>query len=183
LQAWYASADDPAITWSLKDAMKQVDKQADDFESAMARVEITRASNDGQLEVESGTAFFNERGGIRVTVDTPESRVYLLNGRDLYRYLPAQSIVEEYYLPKHPQMLAVFLRLDFSATGRGLEDDYLVSALLAIAERSDSILHRRTTTSVTWCPGSSFGSTRPAFRGRHRVGCPRRSVAQWVGFK
>jgi hypothetical protein len=57
LQAWYASADDPAITWSLKDAMKQVDKQADDFESAMARVEITRASNDGQ--VESGTAFFN----------------------------------------------------------------------------------------------------------------------------
>jgi hypothetical protein len=37
--------------------MKQVDKQADDFESAMARVEITRASNDGQ--VESGTAFFN----------------------------------------------------------------------------------------------------------------------------
>jgi hypothetical protein len=36
-------------------------------------------------------------------------------------------------------MLAVFLRLGFSATGRGLEDDYLVSALLAIAERSDSI--------------------------------------------
>jgi outer membrane lipoprotein-sorting protein len=109
--------------------MKQVDKQAGDFESAMARVEITRASNDGQLEVESGTAFFNEQGDIRLTVDTPESRVYLLDGRDLYRYLPAQSIVEEYYLPKHPQMLAVFLRLGFSATGRSLEDDYLVSAI------------------------------------------------------
>jgi outer membrane lipoprotein-sorting protein len=129
LPAWHATADDPAISWSLKDAMKQVDRQADDFESAIARVEITRASNDGKVEVESGTAFFNERGDIRVTVETPESRVYLLDGRDLYRYLPVASLVEEYYLPKHPQMLAVFLRLGFSATGRDLEDDYVISAI------------------------------------------------------
>jgi outer membrane lipoprotein-sorting protein len=129
LTPWGASADDPAISWTLKDAMKQVDRQADDFESAMARVEISRVTNDGDVEVETGTAFFNERGDIRVNVDAPESRVYLLDDRDLYRYLPAASLVEEYYLPKHPQMLAVFLRLGFSATGQELEDDYLVSAI------------------------------------------------------
>ncbi len=128
-----AAAADPAIDWALADAMKQVDKQAGDFESAMARVEISRrASNGGEKtedEVETGTAFFSERGDIRISTDTPEPRVYLLDGRDLYRYFPQAALVEEYRLTRHPQMLAAYLRLGFSITGRDLEDDYLVSAI------------------------------------------------------
>jgi outer membrane lipoprotein-sorting protein len=124
--AW---ADDPAISWVLKDAMRQVDRQADNFESAMSRVEIIRKSNSGDEETETGIAFFHERGDIRVSAETPVPRVYLLDGSDLYRYLPTEGVVEEYYLPKHPQMLATYLRLGFSTTGRDLEEDYLVSAI------------------------------------------------------
>jgi outer membrane lipoprotein-sorting protein len=128
-----AAAADPAIDWTLADAMRQVDKQAGDFESAMARVEISRrASNGGEeseAEVETGTAFFGNRGEIRISTDTPEPRVYLLDGRDLYRYFPQAALVEEYSLARHPQMLAAYLRLGFSITGRDLEDDYLVSAI------------------------------------------------------
>lgn len=122
-------ADDPAINWALKDAMRQVDKQAENFESAMARVEINRKSTSGDEQIETGIAFFDERGEMRVSVDTPEPRVYLLEDRDLYRYLASEAVVEEYYLPKHPEMLAIYLRLGFSTTGRDLEDDYLVSAI------------------------------------------------------
>jgi outer membrane lipoprotein-sorting protein len=128
-----AAAEDPAIDWALADAMKQVDRQAADFESAMARVEVSRrASSDGEEsaeKVETGIAFFSKRGDIRISADTPEPRVYLLDGRDLYRYLPQAGLVEEYSLSRHPQMLAAYLRLGFSITGRDLEDDYLVSAI------------------------------------------------------
>ena len=43
-----ALAEGPKITWDLDDALKQVDRQADDFKSAMARVEIVRRDLGGQ---------------------------------------------------------------------------------------------------------------------------------------
>ena len=43
--------------------------------------------------------------------------------------MPEKQLVEEYYLPRHPQLAAPFLRLGFSTTGHDLKDDYLVSAI------------------------------------------------------
>ena len=40
-------ADMPSIDWDLDDAIRQIDGQADDFESAMARVEVSTTASDG----------------------------------------------------------------------------------------------------------------------------------------
>ncbi len=42
-----ALADMPKIDWSLEDAIKQIDQQAENFDSAMARVAIVTKGPDG----------------------------------------------------------------------------------------------------------------------------------------
>lgn len=123
-------AQDPAISWDLDDALRQIDRQADDFDTAMASVSVVRTDRDGaEQDRMEGVAFINEDGDLRISASVPETRVYLMDNRDLYIYLPDQQIVQEYYLPKHPQRLIPFVRLGFSETGRDLRDDYLVSAI------------------------------------------------------
>ena len=123
-------AQDPAISWDLDDALRQIDRQADDFDTAMASVYVVRTDRDGvEQDRMEGVAFINEDGDLRISASVPETRVYLMDNRDLYIYLPDQQIVQEYYLPKHPQRLIPFVRLGFSETGRDLRDDYLVSAI------------------------------------------------------
>ena len=123
-------AQDPAISWDLDDALRQIDRQADNFDTAMASVSVVRTDRDGvEQDRMEGVAFINEDGDLRISASVPETRVYLMDKRDLYIYLPDQQIVQEYYLPKHPQRLIPFVRLGFSETGRDLRDDYLVSAI------------------------------------------------------
>lgn len=123
-------AQDPAISWDLDDALRQIDRQADNFDTAMASVSVVRTDRDGvEQDRMEGVAFINEDGDLRISASVPETRVYLMDNRDLYLYLPDQQIVQEYYLPKHPQRLIPFVRLGFSETGRDLRDDYLVSAI------------------------------------------------------
>ncbi|MFT7287011.1 MAG: outer membrane lipoprotein-sorting protein [Halieaceae bacterium] len=123
-------ADDPTIAWELNDALKQIDRQADNFASAMAHVTIVRTDRSGtEIERLEGVSFANDDGDMRISVSAPESRVYLMDSRDLYVYLPDQQLVQEYYLPKHPERVVPFMRLGFSETGRDLRDDYIVSAI------------------------------------------------------
>ena len=123
-------AQDPAISWDLDDALRQIDRQADNFDTAMASVSVVRTDRDGvEQDRMEGVAFINEDGDLRISASVPGTRVYLMDNRDLYISLPDQQIVQEYYLPKHPQRLIPFVRLGFSETGRDLRDDYLVSAI------------------------------------------------------
>lgn len=121
-------AEDPEINWDLDDAIRQIERQADNFDSAMAHVVITRKTADTE-ETEEGVMFVNDDGDMRIAVASPVTKTYLMDSRDLYVYLPDQNLVQEYYLPKHPNRLAPFLRLGFSTTGKDLKDDYLVSAI------------------------------------------------------
>lgn len=123
-------AQDPAINWELDDALRQIDRQADNFDTAMASVELVRRDReDKEVDRMTGVAFVNEGGDLRISTAAPDTRVYLMDNRDLYIYLPDQQRVEEYYLPRHPDRLTPFMRLGFSETGRDLRDDYLVSAI------------------------------------------------------
>ena len=126
--ASFAQAEDPAINWDLDDAIRQIERQADNFDSAMAHVVITRKTADTE-ETEEGVMFVNDEGDMRIAVASPVTKTYLMDSRDLYVYLPDQNLVQEYYLPKHPNRLAPFLRLGFSTAGKDLKDDYLVSAI------------------------------------------------------
>ena len=60
-----ALAEGPEIKWDLKDALKQVDRQSDNFETAMARIEFIRTDREGnETQREKGTFFINKRGEI-----------------------------------------------------------------------------------------------------------------------
>lgn len=123
-------ADGPKVTWDLKDALKQVDRQADDFQTAMARVEIVRRDMSGtELSRETGTVFIDRKGKIRLDADAPNQRTLLVTSSYLYIHFPSEKRVESYKLSKHKGRMEPFIRLGFTESGRELEDDYLLTAL------------------------------------------------------
>ncbi|MEH6592376.1 MAG: outer-membrane lipoprotein carrier protein LolA [Halioglobus sp.] len=125
-----AQAEGPKISWDLDDALKQVDRQADDFKSALARVEIVRANTGGEeLSREQGTIFFDRSGEIRMDMDAPNPRIFLLEKSTLYIHYPEQEKVEQYSLSRHKDRLEPYLRLGFTASGKDLKRDYLLTSL------------------------------------------------------
>ena len=125
-----ALADGPKITWELKDALKQVDRQAEDFQTAMARVEVVRRDMGGQeLGREMGTVFMDRKGRIRLDVDAPNQRTLLVTQSYLYIHFPAEKRVESYKLSKHKGRMEPFIRLGFTDSGKDLEDGYLLTSL------------------------------------------------------
>jgi len=130
LMAGMAHAEGPRITWDLKDALKQVDRQADDFQTLLARVEVVRKKLNGEeASREQGTILINRDGRIRMDMDAPNQRSYLLLKKDLYIHYPQRKQVEHYSLSRHKDRLEPFIRLGFTTTGKDLKDDYLLTSL------------------------------------------------------
>ena len=127
--AGQAYGEAPAIDWALDDAIKQIDRQADDFKTAMMQVEVVVVDSEGEeLSRRTGTGFMHKNGDARYNVDN-EKRTLLLDGRELQIYDQEAGKVEIYSLRKHKDRLEPFLGLGFSITGRDMEDDYLVTIL------------------------------------------------------
>lgn len=125
-----ALAEGPRISWDLDDALKQVDRQADDFKTAMARVEMVRRDLNGEeLSRETGTFFMDKSGKIRIDADSPRSRTYLVLKGDMYIHYPDEKRVEVYSLSRHKDRIEPYMRLGFTASGKDLKDDYLLTSL------------------------------------------------------
>ena len=126
----YVLAEGPEISWDLDDALKQVDRQAEDFQTAMARVEIVRRDLNGEeISRETGTLFMNKAGEIRLDADAPNNRTYLVEKSTLYIHFPAEKRVEIYSLSRHKDRIEPFMRLGFTDSGKELKDDYLLTSL------------------------------------------------------
>lgn len=122
-------ADMPSIDWDLDDAIRQIDGQADDFESAMARVDFSRTASDGSTMIShSGNGFINERGDMRYSQDGGQ-RILLVDGNKVMDYDASTSTVHEYSLSKHKNRLEPFYRLGFSVAGRDMQDRYLITII------------------------------------------------------
>jgi outer membrane lipoprotein-sorting protein len=129
LLAPLAGAEMPSIDWDLDDAIRQIDGQARDFESAMARVEISRRGADGAvLGSEIGNAFLRENGDLRISIDDG-SRVIYLDGSRVYVHEPEASRVTEYSTSRGGDRLEPFYRLGFSESGADMNRGYLVTIL------------------------------------------------------
>lgn len=129
LFATSVGAQAPSIDWSLDDAIRQIERQAKDFDTAMARIEIVRTAADGtEISKETGTGFLNEDGGMRFNVDGGQF-VTLVDRRTVSRYNAETSTVEEYSLRSHKDRLEPFIRLGFSTTGKDMKDDYLITII------------------------------------------------------
>jgi outer membrane lipoprotein-sorting protein len=123
-----AFAQAPQITWELDEALTQIERQADDFETFMARVTVVNTSSDGTESHSVGTGFIRKDGMMRY--DEDDSTVKRLVDRDkLMIHDSAAETVQEYRFRDHADRLEPFVRLGFSTTGKDFRDNYLITIL------------------------------------------------------
>lgn len=123
------AAEMPRIEWALDDAIRQIDGQAGDFESAMARVDVVVRDEAGDVrEARAGNAFIRENGDLRISPDG-EDRMILLDGGTLYEWDRASNVVTSWSVSGGTERLEPFYRLGFSVSGRDMDDHYLVTIL------------------------------------------------------
>jgi outer membrane lipoprotein-sorting protein len=124
--AW---AQAPEINWSLDSAVRQIERQAKDFKTAMARVELVETREDGtEVDRVMGTVFVRADGKTRYNIDG-EQYVTFVDRSAVSEYNATAGTVEEYSLRKHKNRLEPFARLGFSATGSDMKRDYLLTVL------------------------------------------------------
>ncbi len=124
-----AFAEAPSIDWELSEATRQIDRQAKDFDTAMARVESVFTSSDGAEQRKSiGTGFIRDDGSIRYTEDGG-SRTTWVDRNTVTIYDKATNTVEEYSLRKHKDRLEPFIRLGFTTIGSDMSRDFLLTLI------------------------------------------------------
>lgn len=124
--AW---AQAPAINWSLDSAIRQIERQAKDFKTAMARIELVEtAADDTEVSKSTGTGFIRSDGNIRYNIDGGE-RVIFVDRSTVSNYDATAGTVEEYSLSKHKDRLEPYVRLGFSTTGKDMKKDYLITVV------------------------------------------------------
>jgi outer membrane lipoprotein-sorting protein len=109
--------------------MRQIGRQANDFSSAMARVESVTTDRDGnEVSRSTGTGFIRKDGHMRYNAD--DDGIITLVDRSKVMVFDAEAgQVREYSLRKHKDRLEPFFRLGFSTTGKDLKSDYLLTIL------------------------------------------------------
>jgi outer membrane lipoprotein-sorting protein len=119
----------PSIDWTLKEALKEIDRQADGFQSALARVEVIRRDIEGkEVSRQLGNGYINKDGEIRLDLDEGQ-RTLLVERNLVSKFDGTAQQVEEYSLSKHKDRLEPFATLGFSTTGKDLDDGYLLTLL------------------------------------------------------
>lgn len=122
-------ADMPKIDWSLEDAIKQIDRQAENFDSAMARVEMVVKAADGTVtQTHAGDGFINEDGDMRYNRDGG-NRVVVVDRSTVSEYDKSAGTVTETSLSRNKNRLEPYYRFGFSMSGRDMQDRYLVTIL------------------------------------------------------
>ena len=119
----------PKINWDIDEAIKQIERQANDFGSAMARANVVNVDADGnEVSRSTGTVFVREDGRMRYNNDDG-NLVTLVDKNKVMIHDKSSKTVNEYALRKHKDRLEPFTRLGFSTTGKDLRDNYLVTIL------------------------------------------------------
>ena len=123
-----AFAQAPQITWDLDEALTQIERQADDFETFMARATVVNISSDGTETRTIGTGFIRKDGMMRYDPDN-SSIQYLVDRDKVMIHDKTAKTVEEFRFRDHADRLEPFIRLGFSTTGKDLRDNYLITIL------------------------------------------------------
>ena len=119
------------LGWTLDSALTQIDRQAQDFNTALADVEAQwqAAGADRPHRTSTGRIYVNKAGVLRFSVESPEQRTVLVTKSEVQDYDPVRALVDRYSLSKHKERLEPYARLGFTTTGKDLRDDYLVTLL------------------------------------------------------
>jgi outer membrane lipoprotein-sorting protein len=112
----------------LDDILKQMDREAAQFQSLTANIERTkvtvvvndRSSETGQMDV-------RRDGKMRIDLASPDPKTILRDGDHIYIYTPRTRRVEEYDIGKHRDVVDQLLLLGFGTTGENLKKEYLIT--------------------------------------------------------
>ena len=118
------------LGWTLDSTLKQVSRQAEDFDTALADIEARWTDDNGFITRErTGRMYINDKGEIRFAEFETGEHVILVKKNEVQDYDPTRALVERYSLSKHKDRLEPYVRLGFSSTGKDLKDDFLVTLL------------------------------------------------------
>jgi len=124
-----ALAQTPKIGWSLEDALKQINQQADDFKTALAQIEIISYNDDDEeIRQEKGIIYINEDGKIRYEEEN-NVRIILVLSNEVQIYYPDRLQVDIYPMSKYKNRLEPWARLGFSITGSKLKSNFIITSL------------------------------------------------------
>jgi len=128
---YVATAATNELGWTLDSALVQIDRQAQNFNTALADVETKwqAAGQDRPHRTSTGRIYVNKEGVLRFNVSTPDERTVLVTKSEVQEYDPVRALVDRYSLSKHKTRLEPYARLGFTTTGKDLRDDYLVTLL------------------------------------------------------
>lgn len=122
------NAQAPKISWELDEALTQIENQAEDFETFMARSTVVNIAADGTESETVGTGFIRKDGMMRYDPDDSSTQ-FLVDRDKLMVHDRTAKTVAEYRFRDHPSQLEPFIRLGFSVTGKDLRDNYLITIL------------------------------------------------------
>jgi outer membrane lipoprotein-sorting protein len=117
-------------SWTLDAVLKQLDREAGQFQSLTADVERTKVTvvvNDRSTE--SGQIQVRRDNKMRIDLTSPDPKMILRDGDHLYIYTPKIRRVEEYDLGKHRALVEQFLLLGFGTSGDSLKKSYSIRLL------------------------------------------------------
>jgi len=116
--------------WTLDSVLKELDREARQFQSLTAQVERTKVTvvvNDRSTE--SGEIQVRRDNKMRIDLTVPDPKTILRDGDRLYLYTPRIRQVEEYDLSKHRAEVDQFFLLGFGTSGESLKKSYSVTLM------------------------------------------------------
>jgi len=125
-----AAAIENELGWTLDSALKQVDRQTDNFETLLSDGTVVVRDSKGIVTRSlEGRIYISKDGDIRINVSKPQEKVILVTSSEVQEYNPMEAVVERYSLSKHKDRMEPYARLGFTDSGKDLKDDYLVTML------------------------------------------------------
>lgn len=117
--------------WTADTAVAQIDRQARDFDAAVADFQASwqKPGADQPHRTATGRLYVSGNGGLRFEQQVPDQLTLLVAGNELQIYDPLRAVVDVYPLAKHRERLAPYARVGFTTTGMRVRDDYLVTML------------------------------------------------------
>lgn len=112
----------------LDEVLKEMDREAGQFQSLTANIERTKVTvvvNDRSTE--SGQVEVRRDGKMRIDLTAPDQKTILRDGDHMYLYTPKIRRVEEYDLGKHRDLVDQLLLLGFGTSGESLKKAYVIT--------------------------------------------------------
>jgi len=116
------------VSWTVKSALKEMDKALKDVHGMTAMVDWDELVCDQEIKG-SGKFWVNLSGLVRADVGGSNPRTVIVTPPFFYIYNPLQKTAHRFFLPSRPDVLGQYALLGFSPAGSDLKKDYKVTLL------------------------------------------------------